>query len=73
MIRVQLEKAISLMLDSVNSIDEIEKIDLLEANGRVLAEDIYAPINNPPFNKSPLDGYALIASDSKGATKENPV
>ncbi len=73
MIRVQLEKAITLMLDSVNSIEEIEKIDLLEANGRVLAEDIYAPINNPPFNKSPLDGYALIASDTKGATKENPV
>ncbi|MBE6050489.1 MAG: molybdopterin molybdotransferase MoeA [Clostridium sp.] len=73
MIRVQLEKAIQLMLDSINEIEETEKIDLLDANGRVLAEDIYASINNPPFNKSPLDGYALIASDTKGATKENPV
>ena len=27
-------------------------------------------MNNPPFDRSPLDGYALIADDTKGASKE---
>lgn len=33
-------------------------LDLYEANGMVLAEDIYSPIDSPPFNQSAMDGYA---------------
>ena len=39
----------------------------------MLAQDITAPINQPPFDRSPLDGYALRAEDSVGASKERPV
>jgi molybdopterin molybdotransferase len=44
-----------------------------EAAGRVLAQEIYAPIDQPPFPRSPLDGYALRSTDTEGASRETPV
>lgn len=41
--------------------------------GRVLAEAVTAPMSQPPFDRSPLDGYALIAADTAGASEEAPV
>lgn len=70
--RIELEKARQLIKER-SSIPGIEKVGLLEAHGRVLAEDISAPIDQPPFNRSPLDGYALIAKDTKGASPSSPV
>lgn len=46
---------------------------MTHALGRVLAEDIPAPIDQPPFPRSPLDGYAFRAADSAGASRETPV
>jgi len=42
-----------------------EKIGLLEAQGRVLAEDIVAPRDNPPWNNSAMDGFAVRWEDIK--------
>ena len=39
----------------------------------MLAEDIVADFDNPPFARSPLDGYACRSKDTKGAGAENPV
>lgn len=72
-LRIQLEEAVSIMTEAINEIDETEEIVLEEADGMILGEDIYAPVNNPPFDRSPLDGYAVIAEDTKGAGRENPV
>lgn len=69
-IGLELEKAVSLIENSIEEIKNIEEVKLENANGRVLSENIYAPISNPPFNRSPLDGYAVIAEDTKGASKE---
>lgn len=71
MLKVELEKAIELIGISIEEIQRIEEIELLDAGGRIIEEDIYAPMSNPPFDRSPLDGYALIAEDTKGASKEN--
>ncbi len=49
-----------------------EKVALPEAHGRVLAKDITAPVDYPPFNRSPLDGYALQAADTVGASPGAP-
>ncbi|MCR5666448.1 MAG: molybdopterin molybdotransferase MoeA [Eubacterium sp.] len=70
--RVEMREGRSMILDAVSVMDT-ETIDLLEATGRVLAEDIYAQENIPPFSRSPLDGYVLRAQDIKEASKENPV
>ena len=50
-----------------------EEVPLLGAWGRVLATDVTARINVPPFPRSPYDGYALRAADTLGASEENPV
>lgn len=71
MLNIELEKAVELMVKSIEEIKETEEIELIEANGRISAEDIYAPMNNPPFDRSPLDGYALISEDTKGVSREN--
>lgn len=51
---------------------EDESVPLLEALGRVTAEDFFATLNNPPFDRSPLDGYALRSVDTFGATAASP-
>lgn len=71
MLNIELEEAVELMVKSIEEIKKTEEIELIEAGGRISAEDIYAPMNNPPFDRSPLDGYALIAEDTKGASSEN--
>jgi len=48
-----------------------EHIPLQKAVGRVLAEDIVSPFNIPGFTRSMMDGYALIASETQGASTYN--
>jgi molybdopterin molybdotransferase len=51
---------------------EAEEVDMLEGLGRVLAEDISSDIEIPPFDNSAMDGYAIRAADTQGATRERP-
>jgi molybdopterin molybdotransferase len=44
-----------------------EKVSLREALGRVLASDIVAPVNLPPFDNSAVDGYAVRGDDIDAA------
>lgn len=50
-----------------------ESVDLIAALGRVLAEDITAVRPNPPWDNSAMDGYALLSSDTGGASDASPV
>ncbi|MGC8838939.1 MAG: gephyrin-like molybdotransferase Glp [Anaerolineae bacterium] len=52
---------------------EVESVPILEALGRVLAEDIYADMDIPPLPNTAMDGYAVRAEDTRGASKEHPV
>ena len=70
---IELEFALKIIEESINQISNTEKINIEEARGRIIGEDIYAPINQPPFNRSPLDGYALKSEDTVGASKSNPI
>lgn len=51
----------------------IETIALENALGLVLAEDIHAPFDLPPFTSSSMDGFALRSEDIRTASPENPV
>lgn len=44
----------------------VEEVDILDSIGRVSAEDIFSPINLPPFSRSTVDGYAIIDSETPG-------
>lgn len=70
---IELELALQIIGESVSRISSTEKINIEEARGRIIGEDIYAPINQPPFNRSPLDGYALKSEDTVGVSKSNPI
>jgi molybdopterin molybdotransferase len=50
-----------------------ERVGPLEALGRVLAEDVRSDIDVAPFDNSAMDGYALHAGDTVGASAEAPV
>lgn len=50
----------------------IEKVPLFDGLGRMLADDLVSPIDQPPFPRSPIDGYALRAADLSEASLEHP-
>lgn len=56
------EEAIAI-LSSITAPFEKETIRLEEAAGRILAENIYADRDYPPFNRAAMDGYAIMESD----------
>ena len=52
---------------------QAETLPLEEAWGRIAAQDLCARMDQPPFDRSPLDGYALHSGDLAGASRETPV
>jgi molybdopterin molybdotransferase len=69
----EVEKVLQELFQMLYSERKVENIPLEKANKRVLAEDIYATINLPPFNRASRDGYAVKVQDTFAATDENPV
>lgn len=70
--KLTLEEAMGRLLCRTRRITETEEIPLWDAVGRILAEDVTAVRNQPPFPRSPLDGYAVRGADIKGASRERP-
>ena len=50
-----------------------ERVPLDDACGRIAARDLCARMDQPPFDRSPLDGYALHSADTAGAGEKTPV
>ncbi|MEU4882496.1 gephyrin-like molybdotransferase Glp [Streptomyces althioticus] len=59
------------ILATVRPLDPIE-LNLLDAQGCVLVEDITVPVSLPPFDNSSMDGYAVRVADVAGASEEYP-
>ncbi|MDO4556352.1 MAG: molybdopterin molybdotransferase MoeA [Lachnospiraceae bacterium] len=70
---ITVKEAVSCLQKETSVITEMEKVSLFESVGRILAEDAAALFDQPPFPRSPLDGYAIRAKDSVNASKKNPV
>jgi molybdenum cofactor synthesis domain-containing protein len=69
---ISLDEARARIDAAVRLIDRTERVALANANGRVLAEDIVATADVPPFARAAMDGYAVRAEDTSGATMEQP-
>ena len=52
---------------------EAEIVPLDEAGGRIAAGTLSARMDQPPFDRSPFDGYALHSADTASASRETPV
>jgi putative molybdopterin biosynthesis protein len=51
----------------------VEEVPLADALGRVLAEDVRSDVDVPGFDRSNMDGFAVRAADTFGASEEEPV
>lgn len=67
-----LEDALAILLKKIQSQGQ-NRIPLEECYQRILAEDIVAEMDFPPFDRSPLDGYAVRMVDVQRASSEKPV
>lgn len=63
---ITVDEALSIVLGRVKPLD-IESVALEDAQGRILAEDVIADIDLPPFDRARMDGYALRSTDVKTA------
>ncbi|WP_407381940.1 gephyrin-like molybdotransferase Glp [Methanobrevibacter sp.] len=60
------------LIDDNQQLMDTEEVPLDEAHKRVLAEDIIAYHNSPPFDKSAMDGFALRGENTFGASQSKP-
>jgi molybdopterin molybdotransferase len=60
---LSVEEALKLVLADITPLD-IAQVSLADAQGLVLAQDVIAHDDNPPFANSAMDGFALISRDS---------
>jgi molybdopterin molybdotransferase len=68
---ISVEEALEKVLSHVKVLGPEEK-PILDCLEQVLAEDVYSPIDIPPLDNSAMDGYALRAEDTRGASKSSP-
>lgn len=59
---ISLERALEIVLVRVKTV-EPEVVHIADAYQRVLAQDVHSQVDMPPFDRSPLDGYAYGAGD----------
>jgi molybdopterin molybdotransferase len=68
---ISVEEALDKVLSYVEVL-EPERKSILDCLGQVLAEDVHSTIDIPPFDNSAMDGYALRAEDTRGASESSP-
>ena len=70
--RTRVDAARAMVLEAVNAHGRTERVDLLDADGRALAEPVTAPQAVPHYRRAAMDGYAVRARDTHGASSRNP-
>jgi molybdopterin molybdotransferase len=60
---LSIEDAVAAIAARLLAVDDIETVPLLDADGRVLADDLVATVAVPPFTNSAVDGYAVRGQD----------
>ena len=60
---MSVDEAVGIITSRVVAVTDTETVALTDADGRILAHDIAAPLPLPPFTNSAVDGFAVLASD----------
>ncbi|HLH77391.1 MAG TPA: gephyrin-like molybdotransferase Glp [Candidatus Binataceae bacterium] len=68
---ISVDEALKIVLDSVAPL-AVERVPLLDARDRILAEQIYSNRDIPGFDNSAMDGFAVRAADLAGASERTP-
>ena len=69
---IPIDEALSIAHEAALPIERTVQVALAEANGRVLASTVTATQDVPPFNRAAMDGYAVVAEDTFGASRQDP-
>jgi len=69
---IALEEARAIIDRAIEPITRVERVALSSAIGRVLAETITSSADVPPFPRAAMDGYAVRAEDTAGASRAKP-
>ena len=69
---ISLEEARRRLDAAVRPIARTERVRLEDGAGRVAAVDVTSPIDVPPFARSAMDGYAVVAATTAGASRSSP-
>src|SRR5262245_30082065 len=69
---IPIDEAHAIIKRTVQPIERVERVPLRRASGRVLARDVIATVDVPPFSRAAMDGYAVRAEDTFGASKGEP-
>lgn len=70
---VELEQAIERLLGTVTFSLKGESVPLLDSVGKLSEQDLFSPMEQPPFSMARADGYALRSEDIRGADETHPV
>ena len=70
---LSVEEAIDVLVKHTPFYEVSEEVALEDALGKVLAQDVISKYAQPPFPRSPLDGFALRGEDVKDASKQHPI
>jgi molybdopterin molybdotransferase len=69
---IPFDDALRQVLAAAQPIERTEQVPLAAADGRVVAVDVYASVDVPAFDRSAMDGYAVVAADTIDATADRP-
>ncbi len=69
---ISVDEALNKVLSHIQPLG-FEKVSILDALGRVIAEDMIAPRDLPPYDNSGMDGYAVRHEDIQAASEKSPV
>lgn len=69
---IPLEEARQLIAEACRPVARTERVPLVDANGRVCAADVQSTRDVPPFSRAGMDGFAVIADDTFGASRYEP-
>jgi molybdenum cofactor synthesis domain-containing protein len=69
---IPLDEARALIGQTLRPLTRIVRVPIVDANGRVLAHDVASTRDVPPFARAGMDGYAVVAEDTFGASRYEP-
>jgi molybdopterin molybdotransferase len=70
---ISIDEARELLGSHVRPITRTERVPLAQAAARIASADLTAQVFVPPFSRSAMDGYAVIAADTTGASRQKPI
>ena len=69
---IPLEEARELIAQTTAPIERTERVSILDATNRAVSGDVRSDRDVPPFSRAAMDGYAVVAEDTFGASRFEP-